>query len=117
MVETASLLDRAEWGLKNYTPSTRSYRLESERFPNILAKIFNERDIPVQVAVGNYDLGICGLDWVEELTSKYPSSPLVKLRDLGYGRGSVYVTASRSGECSDMESICGRRDIIRPGEI
>lgn len=67
----------------------------------------------MQVAVGNYDLGICGLDWVEELTAKYPGSPLIKLRDLGYGQGAVYVVASRSGELADMEAITGRTDLIR----
>ena len=43
--------------------------------------------------MGNYDLGICGLDWIEELLVKYPSSALVKLRNLGYGEGSIYVVA------------------------
>jgi len=53
--------------------------------------MFHERDIPVQVAIGNYDLGICGLDWLEELLVKYPSSALMKVESLGYGRGALYV--------------------------
>ncbi len=113
MADTADLLKRAEWGIKGYTEGARYYRLKSDRFPDLMAKVFNERDIPVQVAIGNYDLGICGLDWLEELTAKYSSSPLVKLRNLGYGQGAVYVVASRSGELSDMEAITGRTDLIR----
>ena len=87
--ETASLLEKAGWALEGYTDGARNYRLKSQRFPNLLAKIFHERDVPIQVAVGNYDLGICGLDWVEELLVKYPSSALVKLRNLGYGGGTT----------------------------
>ena len=71
--ETATLLEQASWGLDQYREGTRSYRLKSQKLPNLFAKIFQEKDIPIQVAVGNYDLGICGLDWVEELLAKYPS--------------------------------------------
>ncbi|MFH0768807.1 MAG: hypothetical protein V1932_04480 [Chloroflexota bacterium] len=60
--ETAALLNNADWGVSEYYDGTRSYRLKSQKFPNLLAKMFHERDIPVQVSVGNYDLGICGLD-------------------------------------------------------
>jgi len=91
----------------------RSYRLKSRRFPNLSAKVFHEKDIPIQVAVGNYDLGICGLDWVEELLVKYPSSALVKLRNLGYGEGALYVAASRSEVAPTIEEMQAKRGIIR----
>jgi ATP phosphoribosyltransferase len=113
LAETAALLRRADWGLSGYSEGMRFYRLKSRRFPNLLAKVFHERDIPIQVAVGNYDLGICGLDWVEELMVKYPSSALVKLRNLGYGEGALYVVASRSEAASALEKMQARRDIIR----
>ena len=93
LAQTADLLQRAGWGLGDYQEKARSYRLESQRFPALLVKVFQERDIPIQVAVGNYDLGICGLDWVEELMVKYPSSALVKINDLGYGKGALYAAA------------------------
>lgn len=94
MGETASLLERAGWGFDDYKEGTRSYRLHSRAFPDLSGKIFQERDIPIQVAVGNYDLGICGLDWIEELLSKYPSVGIVRVRDLGYGQGAVYALGS-----------------------
>ena len=105
MAETSALLERAGWGVSDYSEGTRSYRLKSQKFPDLQAKIFNEKDIPIQVAVGNYDLGICGLDWVEELAAKYPSSALVKLRELGYGEGAVYAVAARNGEAPAIEAI------------
>ena len=113
LAETASLLDKAGWGLDGYTDSARNYRLKSQGFPNLLAKIFHERDIPIQVAVGNYDLGICGLDWVEELLAKYSASPLVKLRNLGYGEGTLYVVASGDKKAPSIEAIQASREIVR----
>ena len=111
--ETSALLQEAGWGLVGYHENASLYRLKSQKYPNLTAKIFHEKDIPIQVAVGNYDLGICGLDWVEELLVKYPSSALVKVRNLGYGNGGLYMVASRSGEASTIEEIQASPDIIR----
>ncbi|MCK5433911.1 MAG: ATP phosphoribosyltransferase, partial [Dehalococcoidales bacterium] len=112
-VETATQLQSAGWGLGGYHEGTRCYRLKSRRFPDLLAKVFHEKDIPIQVAVGNYDLGICGLDWIEELLVKYPSSALVKVENLGYGEGSLYMAVSRSGGAAVVEEIQSKSGIIR----
>ena len=111
--ETATLLQRAGWGLSGYHETARFYRLKSQRFPHLLIKVFHERDIPIQVSVGNYDLGICGLDWIEELLVKYPSSALVKVKDLGYGEGDLYMTVSRSEAVSTVAGIRAKPGIIR----
>ncbi len=108
LADTASLLQRASWGLSGYHETARFYRLKSRKFPNLVAKMFHEKDIPIQVAVGNYDLGICGLDWIEELLVKYPSSGLVKVKNLGYGEGVLYVTACGSEEASAVGEIQAR---------
>jgi len=96
LAPTAALLEAAGLDFAGYSEATRLYNFTCARFPGITAKMFQEKDIPVQVAVGNYDLGICGLDWVEELLARYPASRLVKVAELGYGRAGVFV-ASRSG--------------------
>jgi len=75
--------------------------------------MFHERDIPVQVAIGNYDLGICGLDWLEELLVKYPSSALMKVESLGYGRGALYVAASLAGGISTVEAVRQSPGVVR----
>jgi len=111
--ETAVLLRRADWGLGDYHQKAGFYRLESQRFPNLLAKVFHEKDIPIQVAVGNYDLGICGLDWVEELLVKYPSSGVVKVKNLEYEQSALYVAASRLSGASTVEELLTKPDIIR----
>ncbi len=110
---TSALLEAADWGLEGYNESMRNYRLQSRRFPEMQAKVFNERDIPVQVAIGNYDLGICGLDWVEELSVKFTSAALVRLRDLGYGEGILYLAASRSQPSPTVEELREETGLIR----
>jgi ATP phosphoribosyltransferase len=102
---TARLLKETELDFEDYTQGTRSYRLKSTRQPHLSAKIFQEKDIPVQVAVGNYDLGICGLDWIEELVAKYPTSAVLKIADLGYGSGNLYLAASRYGQTSGLQDL------------
>jgi ATP phosphoribosyltransferase len=102
---TARLLEEAELEFDGYTPSTRAYRLKSTTLPFLSAKIFQEKDIPIQVAVGNYDLGICSLDWVEELLAKYPSSALLKVADLEYGNGNLYLAASRYGKIAGLQDL------------
>ncbi len=111
--ETADLLQGAGWGLGEYHTRARIYRLQSENFPVLSAKVFHEKDIPIQVAIGNYDLGICGLDWVEELLVKYPSSALVKVKNLGYGEGALYVVVSRSAGVSAVEEMRAKEDAVR----
>jgi ATP phosphoribosyltransferase len=102
---TVCLLNEVGLEFDNYIQETRNYRLQSTRFSNISGKIFQEKDIPIQVSVGNYDFGICGLDWIEELITKYPASPLVKLADLEYGKGNVYLAASRYGGPTQQELL------------
>ena len=92
--KTAAMLQKAEWGLDEYQSNISFYRPVSARFPEALIRVFNEKDIPIQIALGNYDIGICGLDWIEELLVKYPSSAVIKIKDLLYGQGALYVTAA-----------------------
>lgn len=106
--ETTSLLERAGLAMTDYQASSRTYRPRSLAFPNLFFKVFQEKDIPVQVSVGNYDLGICGLDWVEELLLKYPSSPVVKIMDLGYGRYDLLTVTSRNGPISSLDEMKAR---------
>ncbi len=56
--QTASLLELAGWQLPDYKEGLRNYRLKSGRFSDMGIKVLHERDIPIQVAIGNYDLGI-----------------------------------------------------------
>jgi ATP phosphoribosyltransferase len=90
--ETAALLDAAGLSIADYAAGSRALR-----FPlpdGGVARVFREKDIPVQVALGQYDVGICGLTWVEELTARFPRHDVVRLRDLGFGRTSLWLAAA-----------------------
>jgi ATP phosphoribosyltransferase len=102
---TASLLAGIDLGFEGYDDETKQYRLRSARFPGLSAKILQEKDIPIQVAVGNYDLGICGLDWIEEFLVKYPAGALVKISSLDYGEGSIYVVASAEAGIANFNEL------------
>ena len=110
--ETAKLASEAGWQLSDYTEGARLYHMTSSKFPELAAKILHEKDIPIQVAMGNYDLGICGLDWIQELLMKYPASGLVKLKDLGYGALELYLAASRLSPFTDLDKVCSSDRVI-----
>ena len=111
--ETSSLLHRSGLEISGYDEQSRSYRPECRSLPNTFMKVFNEKDIPIQVAVGNYDLGICGQDWVEELLAKYPSSAMVKIQDLGYGRKDLSMAAGKTAGIESINTLNGRTEKIR----
>ena len=103
--KTSALLHKADWELDEYHEQARLYHCKSQKFPSLMGKIFHEKDIPIQVAVGNYDLGICGLDWIEELLAKYPSSAIVNIKNLGYGDGALYMMAGLPQEAAMPEQV------------
>jgi len=113
LVETAARLKEAGWGLDGYHASARLYRVKSRNFPRLSAKMFHERDIPVQVAIGNYDLGICGSDWIEELMVKYPSSALIRVSVLGYGQSALYVAVSLAQVVPTVEAVRAKHGVVR----
>ena len=110
---TANLLNEITVNFRGYTSKTRQYRLQSTNFPYLLAKIFHEKDIPIQVAMGNYDLGICGLDWIEELLTRYPASDLMKISNLNYGEGNIYAATSCQTGISSVDELLAKRSSWR----
>lgn len=102
--KTASILQKADWRLDEYHSNMGFYRPKSQKFSDLCIRVFHEKDIPIQIAMGNYDLGICGLDWIEELLVKYPSSDLVKVKDLMYGNGILYMAIAGSIDVSSSNN-------------
>jgi ATP phosphoribosyltransferase len=111
--ETGSFLEKAGWKLLGYDTSLRNYRPSSSRFPDMMIKVFQEKDIPIQVGIGNYDLGICGLDWIEELSVKFPSSSLVRIKNLDYGKGALFIARSRSQAGLTVDSVRKATELVR----
>jgi ATP phosphoribosyltransferase len=111
--DTADLLKEVGLTVSDYRDGSRSYRPQCSGDFGLFLKVFHEKDIAIQVAIGNYDLGICRLDWVEELLAKYHSEAVVKVRDLGYGRRNLYAVAARSSGYSSLEAWKNHNDSLR----
>ncbi len=105
MSSTSSLLDEAGFAFDDYNSKTRQYRLASARFPCIVSKILQEKDISVHVSVGNYDLGICGADWVREIKSRYTSADLFEVARLRNREGAVYLCSSIYSELTSVDAV------------
>ena len=104
---TDELLRRAGLIVRGYTDGSRSYRPGLDGRDHVVLRVFREKDIPIQIALGNYDLGVCGLAWVEELLIRYPSEAVVMLRPLPLGGSSLYVAAAAEGGIASLECLAG----------
>ena len=83
--------------VEGYGEGSRAYRLNVKDRDDLAVRVFRERDIPIQIALGNYDLGICSLSWVKEMQALFPDQPLVPLCDLGFGASGIYAAGPVSG--------------------
>jgi ATP phosphoribosyltransferase len=67
---------------------------DPERRPGInvdgaAVTVIRPQDMPGQVAVGNFDLAVTGLDWLLDHLCRFPKSPVESLLSLGIGRVRV----------------------------
>ena len=108
---TDELLRQAGLIVRGYTDGSRSYRPTLDRHDDVLLRVFREKDIPIQIALGNYDLGICSLAWLEELLIRYPSDAVVQLRPLPLDRSGLYVAAACDGDVSSLDGLAGVPDL------
>lgn len=93
----ADLMERAGIVVPGYHDGSRVYRLVSENPPGVFVKVFSPRDIPIQVAVGNYDIGISDRLWVDELITSYRKIALVVVTELGFGHERLYAASAPDG--------------------
>jgi ATP phosphoribosyltransferase len=109
-----ALLDRAGLTVSGYADGSRSYRPKLQERDGVFLRVFREKDIPIQIALGNYQLGICGLAWVEEQLVRYPNEALVMLRPLPLPPVGLYVAAAvrpRRSASAGLADIAGRRGL------
>ncbi len=100
----AVLLDSAGLAIEGYGEGSRAYRLPGRSRDVLTARVFREKDIPIQVALGNYDLGICSIAWVKEMRARFPGQPIVPLSDLGVAQAAVWA-AGAPGHCDRLEYL------------
>jgi ATP phosphoribosyltransferase len=111
---TAVTLETAGLRSPGYAEGSRSLRLELEGHARIVERIFREKDIPIQVALGNYHLAICGDPWIREFEARHPDEGLVRLRPLDIGHSRVVLaapsaTVERLGPLEDWPRWSGIR--------
>jgi ATP phosphoribosyltransferase len=109
----AALLSSIGLHSGEYTNGSRAYRFPLAGEETEL-RVFREKDIPIQVALGNYDLGICNGSWLQELVTRYPQDDVVALRPLGFGQTEVIAATSpqtleRLGPVEDWPQVEGIR--------
>lgn len=76
-----------------YDEGTRLLR-SHEPAHDLTVRVFREKDVPVQVALGNYDLGICGDVWVSELQVRFPGQLVTRVGALSGSAVEVWVCAA-----------------------
>ena len=85
----SNVLDSAGLRVEGYGEGSRTYILRVGGHEGVIARVFREKDIPIQIALGNYDLGVCGLALIEDLRARFTQHPVVPLRDMGVGRSGL----------------------------
>jgi ATP phosphoribosyltransferase len=100
----AAALEDAGIGIPDFEAGSRALRFDMAGGAAI-ARVFREKDIPVQVALGNYDIGICSLAWIEELTQRFPNHQVTRLRDLGFGASALWLAAAAGESAAPMRIV------------
>jgi ATP phosphoribosyltransferase len=107
----AGYLEEKGFPIREYHSKNRTYRPPVDNLP-VRAKIMAEKDVAIQVSVGNYDIGFCGMDWIRELVSKYRGSDLHVFKRTGLDRKCVYACVGANGEFETAEDLCKKRDFV-----
>ncbi len=83
----------------------------------VAVSVIRPQDMPGQVAVGNFDLAITGLDWLLDHLCRFPKSPVQALLSLGIGRVRVVAVVHEevgAETTADLKRLIARGLIGRP---
>jgi ATP phosphoribosyltransferase len=94
-----------------YHSENRTYRPAVGNLP-VRAKIMAEKDVPIQVSIGNYDIGFSGLDWIRELTTKYRGSDIHVFKHLGLDQKGVYACTGINGNFDSTLDLHNKNGFI-----
>jgi len=107
MTDVAGLMEARGFVVPGYDEKSRVYRLRSEKPEGVFVKVFSEKDIPIQVAVGNYDVGVAGRDWIEELTAGFRFIDIVSVSNMGYRHETVFAAGEPGKTLDDIREDRG----------
>jgi ATP phosphoribosyltransferase len=97
-------LQEINFPIDGYRADNRTYRPTLNNLP-VRAKIMAEKDVALQVAAGNYDIGFCGKDWIEEYTVRFRASNLQILFTIGSANQSVFVCSGSGGNINNLTDL------------
>jgi ATP phosphoribosyltransferase len=100
----AGYFEETGFPVSEYNSQNRTYRPVVENLP-IRAKIMAEKDVAIQVSIGNYDIGFSGLDWVRELTAKYRGSDIHIFKHLGLDKKCIYACSGINGNFNSVQDL------------
>ncbi|ETR74536.1 MAG: ATP phosphoribosyltransferase [Candidatus Magnetoglobus multicellularis str. Araruama] len=107
----SEVLESIRFPLDGYRSDNRTYRPTVHQLP-VRAKIMAEKDVALQVAAGNYDIGFCGKDWILEYTARFSASSLQVLFSIESVRQSVFVCCGEDGSMSTLDDLQACQDFI-----
>ncbi len=97
--------------VKNYNSKNRTYRTEINGL-SVRAKIMAEKDVAIQVAVGNYDIGFCGADWIQELRVRYRGTKLHVFKQLELNKKKLYACTGLKGNLQSIKDLTEMQDFV-----
>jgi ATP phosphoribosyltransferase len=92
-----------------YREGARTYQFAADAVAGVEVRVFSDRDIPIQVAVGQYDLGITSRAGVDELLARHPRESLVLLRPLDVGATRLVIAGPPGTDLARLASTCTLR--------
>jgi len=100
--QTLQLFKEADLEVKQ---TDRSYnpKIADERIGKV--KILRPQEIPTYVQMGYFDLGISGLDWVEETSADVAEVARLSYSKSGEGTVKIVVAVSQDEKITDVHSI------------
>jgi ATP phosphoribosyltransferase len=100
----AALLGKTGIRLSGYEPGSPERRPASN-LSGVKITVIRPQDMPVQVAIGNFDLAISGFDWLCDHIFRFPKSPVEALLDLGIGRVRIVAVTREEVPAQDTDDI------------
>ncbi|KPA14309.1 ATP phosphoribosyltransferase [Candidatus Magnetomorum sp. HK-1] len=108
----AEQLKKIDFPLEGYRSDNRTYRPKVNQLA-VRAKIMAEKDVALQVAAGNYDIGFCGQDWIQEHLSRFNASDLQNLFKINSSEcQSVFVCSGKQGGILSIDDLKALPDFV-----
>lgn len=98
------LFEKTTLALSGYEPGAPE-KHPAVSLPGMDVTVIRPQDMPGQVAVGNFDLAVTGLDWLLDHLCRFPKSPVEALLSLGIGRVRVVAVVHEDVGAETMTDV------------